>query len=214
MALDLNSLRKAGVSKKLALLLVANAGGGSGGGGGGGAAVQGMAKLQCSSFAAVEVTTGNGAGAPYTLYSTTLWQPGSAPAPGDLPTIGVVASPSGPTAGFDVSQSGFYSLRYSVIAAFGDDAHTPPWVTYQASTYWNSRPTIGVIPMTTGALTSAFPGSGAPGSSFDVVLPTFYQSAFDAANDGNYYLGIGFKWPGVGRTPANWSITAELARVG
>lgn len=208
MTFDLNSLRRAGVSKKLAQMMLANAGGG-----GGSAAPVGVAKVTCSSFTTTEVTTGNGSGAPYTRCHPNLWAVGTKPMPSTIAAPGVTVSPGGSSAAFDVLESGFYTLRFSVIAGFADDAHTPPWVTYSANTYWGTRPAAGVIPMQTGALTAAFPGSGAPGSSFDVVLPTFYQPAWDSA-DGSYYLGIDFQWPGIGKTMSGWSVVADLARVG
>jgi hypothetical protein len=213
MPLDMNTLRKAGVSRKLASLLLASAGS-SGGSGGGSGATASVARLVCTDFHATEVTTGNGSGAPYTRYVPTLWTLGPAPQPSSLPVPGVHTVPSSQSGtNFDVTESGLYTLRYSVIATFGDDAGCPPWVTFSAGSYWQNRPASGVVRTTTGALTAIFPGSGAPGAIFDVVMPAFYQTAFDP-DDGSCYLGIQFGWPGVGKTPSQWSIMADLARVG
>lgn len=174
-----------------------------------GSALLGIATITGVNNTQVDVTTGNGAGNPYTRMAFTNYQFGDI----DGGTFGLVPPLALHTDigafGFDVTQSGFYQCYIEVGFSFEAVAGPPEVTHWQFNTYNDyfefdaePHPGWGV----------AF-GNG--GSAQTWVTPPFYEPAWT----GFHYLSIVSQWRTLGKTMLSQfgnttpSVTMTLVRL-
>lgn len=137
----------------------------------------------------IEVTTGNGAGNPYTRMHFRNYTFDEPFLTTPLPVLAVVTEPD--AFGFEVTQTGMYQAHLEIAYSFSGTA--PESVDWRFDCYshyfeWTSTPSAGF---------GAVHGNGGAQETF--TTPPFYEEGFNTL-DGTHYMGASAWWRGIGNT--------------
>ena len=136
----------------------------------------------------IDVTTGNGAGNPYTRMVFRNYQFYDPFISNPLPSLPLVTEPD--AFAFEVTTTGMYQAFIEIAYSFptGTVPESINWRFDCYSSYfeWTSTPATGF---------GAVHGSGGANETF--VTPPFYEEAFNTL-DGTHYMGASAWWRGIG----------------